>query len=150
MMRHVQDKVFLTMEPEVSILLAPGINTLVTTGVRKSRKPIECRYTDPYICRILRKECTLKIKLSLNNGFMSMQECSSEVGQKYFPLYTYFHLGDYVRVLPPRPGDNAVRLRYYNGFTPDDFRYVLSVNKELYHTHNMKEVTRRWMSSFGQ
>lgn len=150
MMSHIQDKIFLTMEQRVAVALVPGVNTLENSFFKKSRKHIECRYVDSYICRVLRKECTLKLVLALNNGYMDMKQCSAEVGVKYFPLYTYFNLGDFVRVLPPEPGEKAVRVRYYNGFTGEDFRKILQLNQDLYRTRNMKEDTRRWMSSFGQ
>ncbi len=149
-MKYLQDKIFLTRDVEVSIPLRVGVNTMETTTVVKSRKPVECRYVDPYICRVLRKECSIKLVLALGNGYMDMQKCSSEIGPKYFPLYTYFYLGDFVRILPPIPGDKTVRLRYYHGFTGNDFTYILQENSQLFHSRNMKEDTRKWMLSFGQ
>lgn len=149
-LRNLQDKIFLTTEPRVSIPLSVGANTMDNTAVYKSRVPIQCRSVEKYICRSLRKPCTLNLMLSLSNGYSDMQYNSSLLGNKYFPAYTYFYIGDFVRVLPPVPNDNVVHLRYYHGFTGADLKYILDLNKALFDARNMKEETRKWMLNFGR
>lgn len=149
-MRNLQDKLFFTKESHVDVQLALGENTMTNTKFMKNRVSMSVLASNPYIARTSRKGVKLTLFLTTYNGFSSMEDNSKIVGEKYFPMYTYFSINDYVRILPPIPGDTTVRIRYYNGFRSGHLRSVLYNNNELYKSRDMKEETRKWLSSFDR
>lgn len=149
MMTNLQDKVFLNVkETELSMLLQPGACCVQNGTINCVHNTVKTLATSPYICRNLSKECILKLRLSTSCGYRDLAGNSKLLDEEYFPMYTYFNIADYVRVLPRQEGFNQIYLRFYHGFTVDDFRTILQNNYDLYTQHNVKRREEKWVQTF--
>lgn len=149
MMVNLQDKVFINApDSELALLLEPGAVYVKEGYVQSFRNQIRTLSTTPYICRNLSKECLLQLRLATSCGYRSIDTNSRLIDESYFPMYTYFNISDYVRVIPRREGLNYIGLSFYNGFTVEDFRTILENNYKLYQQHAMRKGEERWVQSF--
>lgn len=140
---NLQDKIFLeTLEPIVKVKGTKGVMTCsdIQTPVLFSKN---------YLCRVLDGSVTLHLKLCTNCGYMTMQNTSKQLDSKFFPMNTYFNLGDYVRVIPKTGSYRDITLRYYNGMDADKFKSILGRYMGMIQQEFVSEEEAEWVHSFA-
>lgn len=139
------DKVFLnTFDDEISATLSQGPNTVNDVYFLDSNGTIvNALFTRPELCRVIEKNCVLQLKTAYDCGFRDMRQNSKKIGPEYFPCYTDFSIADYVKVLPIKPGDTLVPIRYYHGANPDMLKQILT-NYMIYIQSGSVKRSEKW------
>lgn len=136
LMRNLQDKIVLfdgvpTKElMECTCTVTTGPNKLPDTVFKQKDTDItiEVLYLNDNMCVVMDDVVILQVFAYYNLGYMDMARTSHVLSKSVFPFYVDYSLQDYVRVLPPPPGDtsNIVRVRFYHGMTKEKFISILS------------------------
>lgn len=144
------DKVFLTAENSLNLLLRIGSNTmrdLATTSMQN----FEVLYANDYAGRALTQSATVCLMLHYGAGYRTMAENSAVLEPEFFPCNTDFCLKPFVRVLPFAPNDitsTRVQLRFYNGMTSEQFRDILTTWLIHSRSNNLNSEELKWMQHF--
>lgn len=148
-MVNMFDKVFVNeSEQVVKTILHTGDNLLPETKFGDLRNHTShVLFTNPKICRCLKKETIFKVKLEYSHGYRDMQRNSTDLSPEYFPCITDFSLAEYIRVLPiPKDGDKTlVPMKFYNGCTMEDFQEIINKWVITIKSGNVDEEELIWL-----
>ena len=158
LMLNMQDKIFLDFTTSiastgvVALQAVPklGENYLPTLMFKKSlmeadTSAVRVLHTNPYVMNLLATPLVMVVHTYYASGYLDMSKTSRIMDDKVFPFNTDFSLQDYVRILPPRPGDTAIKLRYYNGMNRNYFIAILKRWRQYIETNNCRKEERLWM-----
>lgn len=158
LMLKMHDKLFLDFTtPLGNIGVVPlqvvpklGENTVPDLSFKKSlmesnSSAVKVLYTNPYVMNLLATPLVMVIHTYYSSGYLDMSKTSRIMEDKIFPFNTDFSLQDYVRILPPRPGDTAIKLRFFNGMTRNYFIAILSRWKQYLETNNCRREEKLWL-----
>lgn len=148
---NLLDKVFLTSSVnDMHAEVEAGNNTLpeLTFYGNKRDMSIPVLFTNPDVCYVLDKSCTLRIKTLYSCGYGSIKESSAALPSDYFPCYTDFSIQDFYKVLPMNHGEVLVPIRCYNGATFEQLRNILDTYNKTIKLGNIREDEKKWVSNF--
>lgn len=107
-------------------------------------------YTNEDLCTVVNGDCQLILQFQTNCGFRDMQQNSSILSAEFFPMYTYFNLNEYIRVLPMLRGATKIPLRFYHGMTVDLLKSLMMRYSMLISQQAMSEEELTWVLNFDR
>ena len=151
---HSLGKDLIVLNTEVKSVkfnLHKGENFTTDSQFYESRTPYDVIYTNPYLCRCLRGEVILELKLQYDCGYAPIEKNSGLVTGRsnYFPCFTDYSLQEYVRILPMDPAGDArtIPIRYYNGFTKEQFQTLLKSWLAIA-KRDKREEEQKWLEKY--
>ena len=152
MILNIKDLIVLNTEVKsVKFNLHKGENFTTDSQFYESRTPYDVIYTNPYLCRCLRGEVILELKLQYDCGYAPIEKNSGLVTGRsnYFPCFTDYSLQEYVRILPMDPAGDArtIPIRYYNGFTKEQFQTLLKSWLAIA-KRDKREEEQKWLEKY--
>lgn len=161
---NLSDKLFYDSPNKLILAIVTSdcytVDTVTFKGNATTYHPL---YTNPYCCRSVDgKPREVTLYLRYGNSYASMYSNYKYLNdESFFPCVTDFTLDPFIRVLP-RPNDtpdseDLIRLRYYNGMTPEIFKGIMTSWSSYMHevarptnddnAQNIKGV-QKWLSNF--
>lgn len=89
------------------------------------------------------------VLLRTGTGYLSIADLTTVVREdrlsRYFPMASYYSLNDFIKIIPPRPGDVELRYLLFNGMTDEIMNNLVATWKKIYNQQGKEEL--EWLQS---
>lgn len=108
-------------------------------------RPVRTLYTQPHVMTTI-KPLSIEIFVTENTGYKTMKDNSKIMTKdKFFPLNSYHHIIEFVRILP---FNGKIQYKLLNGMTPEELRALYLNYAVKYASKLLSKEELQWVSSF--